>query len=159
MKIVLNVPDLVLWPFVPLVLLYRRLRYGYAFRRIRLTYGKYAIVDPGDFKELSMHQWCTKDEGTRSYAVRVPAAAESSRGLFVSMHREIMAAPAAMFVDHIDHRGLHNRRANLRLATPSQNGQPNNCSPSTPSIRIYAAGTVIRKMMIDPAAAVLSSYA
>ena len=38
--------------FVTLALLYRRARYGYAFRRIPLTQGKYAIVDPDDFERL-----------------------------------------------------------------------------------------------------------
>ena len=39
------------------VLLYRRLRYGYAFRRITLTQGKFAIVDPDDYYRLSEYKW------------------------------------------------------------------------------------------------------
>ncbi len=37
------------------------------------------------------------------------------------MHRQIMAAPDHLVVDHIDHNGLNNTRANLRLCTSAQN--------------------------------------
>ncbi|HUT45165.1 MAG TPA: hypothetical protein VMX36_02725, partial [Sedimentisphaerales bacterium] len=35
----ITISDRLLWPFVVLMLLYRRARYGYAFRRIPLTQG------------------------------------------------------------------------------------------------------------------------
>jgi hypothetical protein len=38
------------------------------------------------------------------------------------LHREIMQAPKGLLVDHKNNDGLDNRRANLRLATHSQNG-------------------------------------
>ena len=37
------------------------------------------------------------------------------------MHREIMDAPAGLYVDHINRNGLDNRRPNLRIVTPQQN--------------------------------------
>ena len=40
----------------------------------------------------------------------------------IPMHREITAAPNGLMVDHINHNGLDNRRANLRFATATQNG-------------------------------------
>jgi len=37
------------------------------------------------------------------------------------MHREILNAPPALVVDHINHNGLDNRKKNLRLCTVAQN--------------------------------------
>jgi len=37
------------------------------------------------------------------------------------MHREIMHPPKELFIDHKNHDGLDNRKANLRFATPLQN--------------------------------------
>jgi hypothetical protein len=39
------------------------------------------------------------------------------------MHREIIDVPEGLFVDHINHRGLDNRKANLRPATPADNAR------------------------------------
>jgi len=37
------------------------------------------------------------------------------------MHRELLQAPTELSVDHVDGDGLNNRRANIRLATGTQN--------------------------------------
>jgi len=97
------------------VLLYRRLRYGYAFRRIRLTQGKFAIVDCEDYDLLSRYKWCAAKDSSTYYAVR------SRRGKQVRMHREIMKVPKHLVCDHINHNGLDNRRNNLRTCTRQQN--------------------------------------
>jgi hypothetical protein len=39
------------------------------------------------------------------------------------MHREILNAPAGVFVDHKDGDGLDNRKENLRIVTSAQNQQ------------------------------------
>jgi hypothetical protein len=42
-------------------------------------------------------------------------------GTYVSLHRVLTNAPRGLDVDHVNHDGLDNRSANLRLATRSQN--------------------------------------
>ena len=102
-----------------LLLLYRRARYGYAFRRIPLTQGKYAIVDPDDFEQLNKHKWYTVKSTNTFYAVRNKRGGK--KYISIGMHRQILHPPDHLFVDHINHNGLDNRKANLRLATSAQN--------------------------------------
>ena len=115
------VPECVCRLCVWLLLLYRRVRFGYAFRRIPLTKGKFAIVDPDDYERLSKFKWIAFS-GTRTfYALRWSKQAKRRKRHYVRMHRVIMQPPKGMLVDHINHNGLDNRKANLRLATQSQN--------------------------------------
>jgi hypothetical protein len=116
----ITIPDRLLRPFVALVLLYRRARYGYAFRRIPLTQGKYAIVDPEDYDRLSKYKWHANKAKNTYYAVR-RVHVGYKKWKHVKMHREILNPPDHLFVDHINHNGLDNRIANLRTATPQQN--------------------------------------
>ncbi|MGD9110332.1 MAG: hypothetical protein PVG93_05280, partial [Phycisphaerales bacterium] len=54
---------------VAMVLLYRRMHYGYEFRRIPLTRGQYAIVDPEDYDWLMQYKWYASDgRGGNFYA-------------------------------------------------------------------------------------------
>jgi len=107
------------------VVLYRRFRFGYTFRRIPLTKGKYAIVDVDDYYWLRLFKWFTSKNGYTFYAKRSVYSRGKSRGQTLAMHRMIMNAPDNLLVDHINHNGLDNRKANLRLATPAQNNR--NC--------------------------------
>jgi hypothetical protein len=104
------------WP----VMAYRRRRYGYPFRRIGLTEGKFAIVDPQDFYWLNEFEWCAERFRGSFYAVRFNNTSDKSPRI-LSMHREIMKAPKGVLVDHRNNGGLDNRRDNLRLANKSQN--------------------------------------
>lgn len=99
------------------LLLYRQMVYGYAFRRIRLTQGKFARVDPADYPALAVHKWSAARQGRSIYAVRSEAARQ------LRMHRVIMKAPGHLVCDHIDHDGLNNTRGNLRLCTRAQNAR------------------------------------
>jgi len=100
-----------LWP----VLFYRRLRYGFSFRKIPLTQGKFARVDPEDYPGLIRHKWSAAKQANTFYAVR------SHEKIQIRMHRRIMNAPAHLVCDHIDHNGLNNTKRNLRLCTKQQN--------------------------------------
>jgi len=101
------------------VLLYRRLRYGYAFCRIPLTQGKYAIVDPDDYFRLSKFKWFATKRCSTYYAAHWKYRAGKRR--YHLMHREVCKVPDDMFTDHINQNGLDNRKANLRPATTAQN--------------------------------------
>ena len=117
----ITIPDRLVWPFVALILLYRRLRYGYPFRRIPLTQGKYAIVDPEDYERLSKYKWYAIRCKNTFYAGRNARCPKTKKKLYIKIHREILKVPDGMFVDHINRNGLDNRKANLRPVTRAQN--------------------------------------
>jgi len=121
-QLVINIPGFIEKPLIWILLAYRWLRYGYPFRKIPLTRGKYAIVDPDDHERLSKYKWHTKAGNHTVYAVRhiYPKAGKRKS---IPMHREILKAPDALLVDHINLNGLDNRKVNLRLATKVQNAQ------------------------------------
>jgi hypothetical protein len=120
-KFAVRIPAWLETPAVWAVLLYRRLRYGYAFRKIPLTQGKFAMVDPEDYQRLAKYKWHLVRSPTGAYAARWQrlAAANSRRRIW--MHHEVIHVLAGMVCDHINHNGLDNREANLRPATVSQN--------------------------------------
>lgn len=103
------------------LLWYRRLRYGYPFRRIPLSQGKFTIVDPDDYERLSRDKWYAAKGHNTFYAIRGKWSKRERKRVEIRMHRVIMRPPADLCVDHINHNGLDNRKANLRLATYAQN--------------------------------------
>ena len=104
------------WP----AMAYRKRKYGYSYRRIHLTEGKFTIVDQQDFYELNDFDWVTKRNNKSFYAVRLDNDC-AKWPTMVYMHRQIMNSPKGLLVDHRNCDGLDNRRENLRLATHSQN--------------------------------------
>jgi hypothetical protein len=119
-KISIMVPDwldrICAWP----VLEYRKRKYGYPFRRIPLTDGKYTIVDPPDYYRFNSLDWCArKCPSGVFYAVKFNNTGVGPE--IIALHRLIMGSPEGMLVDHSNGAGLDNRTANLRLATRAQN--------------------------------------
>jgi hypothetical protein len=123
------VPKLIERLIVAIVLRYRRRHYGYAFRKIKLTQGQYAIVDPQDFDNLNQNKWYAKASNDTFYAQR------RRNGRVIHMHRQIMQLPDDRVVDHENHNGLDNRRANLKIATISQNNCNRRKMPSRSKYR------------------------
>jgi hypothetical protein len=126
----------------------RKKRYGYAFRKIKLTKSQFAIVDPEDYEKINQYKWYAKFNGYTFYAERseriqnseysrqneeptptvsFAAAKKTKRGGLccaartIRMHRQIMNAPKEKVVDHQNHNGLDNRKANLQLVTVTEN--------------------------------------
>ena len=118
-SITITIPDRLERLFIALALYYRRLRSGYPFRRIPLTKGKYAIVDPEDFERLNKHKWHAVRQNNTFYAIR--CVGTRKKKIRIRMHREIIHPPDHLVVDHINHNGLDNRKANIRPATRAQN--------------------------------------
>jgi hypothetical protein len=104
-----------LWP----ILLYRWWKFGFSFMRIKLTRGKFAIVDGRDFLKLYMFNWYAKPSFSTFYARRT--FYENGKKKEIFMHRQIMQPERGFCIDHRNHIGLDNRRANLRQATYAQN--------------------------------------
>jgi hypothetical protein len=94
-------------------------------KEIKLTQGKFAIVDDEDFEELNKYKWYLKKgkKGT-FYAQRTKWYPNGQYKKAIMMHREIMKKELTNkkpFTDHINHDGLDNRKNNLRPCTNSQN--------------------------------------
>ena len=95
-------------------------------RKIKLTQGKYALVDNEDFERINAHKWCASQEsrnGLKWYAIRrerrkLPGESKP-RSVKLRMHREIMGLPTGFedsrVVDHCDDNGLNNQRKNLQV--------------------------------------------
>jgi hypothetical protein len=125
------------------LLLYRFIRHGYTFRRIPLTQGKFAVVDPADFYHLNRHKWRICKGKNTLYAER-SVRLSFGRYTRILMHRQILNAYpnhhprftsheplfTNLVIDHINRNGLDNRRSNLRLATIAQNAWNSRIRPN-----------------------------
>lgn len=77
--------------------------------------GLYALVDPADRELVAPYRWAAEPNASTTYA------STRIKGKTVRMHRLITACPEGLVVDHINHDGLDNRRANLRICTLKEN--------------------------------------
>jgi len=101
---------------VAVLLLYRKHRRGFAFRKIKLTKGKCAIIDVEDYERIAEYDWqFVEGRCSNRYAGRIEG------GKIIYMHRPIMGNPAGAVVDHKDGDGLNNMKCNLRIVTSAQN--------------------------------------
>lgn len=88
-------------------------------RTVPLTKGLVALVDDDDYARVAHRSWHAVRgwKGHTYYA----ASRRPGRGPIEYLHRLLMEAPPRLTVDHINGDGLDCRRANLRLATRTQN--------------------------------------
>lgn len=86
-------------------------------RWLRLTRGKFALVDEDLFDELNRHKWHWVNGGTSA-----GHAAKTDEKGHALLHRVILGLRnARVFADHRDNNGLDCRRSNLRVASRQQN--------------------------------------
>ncbi len=83
-------------------------------RRIRLTQGKYTLIDNEDFERLNLQKWYFHSTG---YAVRTDN--KNKKGIY--LHRFILNTSKKIETDHINGNKLDNRKSNLRVCTMMQN--------------------------------------
>lgn len=91
-----------------------------------LSRGKVALIDDEDGERVMAYKWTVQAHvrrGKTIYYAHRNLARQGRKGAQKSilLHRFILNAPDDMQVDHVNSDGLDNRRANLRLATSSQN--------------------------------------
>jgi hypothetical protein len=133
-RFTINVPKwldrLCAWP----VVMYRKFKYGYPYRKITLNDGQFTIVDPDVYYRLNDFDWCAKGSNGHTYVVRFVTTPKNGTKT-IYLHREITNAPFGKIVDHKNNDSLDNRIDNLRLATRSQNGCNSHIDKSKTSSR------------------------
>lgn len=75
----------------------------------------FAVIDADDVPLISGHRWWAKHNNHIIYAYTQVDKKT------VHMHQMIMQPDKGTVVDHINHNGLDNRRANLRMCSQSRN--------------------------------------
>ena len=89
-------------------------------KEIKLTRGKLALVDDGDYERVSSFKWYALSGKHTFYAARTGRLGESHTHL---MHRDILGPGVVSEVDHKNGNGLDNRRDNIRPATDAENSR------------------------------------
>lgn len=93
-------------------------------KEIKLSSGALVLVDDEDYDLVSKHKWyetkaIRKGKYYTSYAIGKDGT--TTKRKTIAMHRLIMGFPDGLFIDHINHNGLDNRKENLRIVTSGQN--------------------------------------
>lgn len=103
---------------------------GVAMKQIKLTRGKWAMVDDSDYESLSQFKWYAKRGAHTYYAVREKyIVGQRLHPKRLRMHRVVIGASPDMQVDHINGDGLDNRRVNLRECTNAENQHNRRVTP------------------------------
>jgi len=116
-------------------------------KKIKLTQGKFALVDDSDYEELLKYKWyyskiIQKRKHTKDYIYELAVHKDKKGKTLFRMSRLLMGfPPKSMMVDHIDHNTLNNQKSNLRLCTNKENqmnrGKNSNTVSPFKGIRYY----------------------
>lgn len=88
---------------------------------VTLTQGHEAIIDAEDAEFIGQWNWCADKAPNTVYAIR--GVERDGRHVKFYMHREILRNSTRNHTDHINGDGLDNRKQNLRVAAPHENGR------------------------------------
>jgi hypothetical protein len=86
-------------------------------KEIKLTQGKVTVVDDEDYEWLNQWKWHYAGGSALRNIVK------NKKWKSIWMHRLIMNTPDDLYVDHINHNRLDNRKKNLRICTTGQNNR------------------------------------
>jgi hypothetical protein len=87
-------------------------------KALKLTRGKYAIVDDDIYEIVKDYKWYCSSVG---YAIRNLPREYRKKQKKIYLHRLIMECKKEAIIDHIDQNKLNNQRSNLRLSNYSEN--------------------------------------
>ena len=85
-------------------------------KKIKLTFGKFAIVDDDDYDLASKIDWRYSKNGYASKSYR-----KNGKVKTIYLHRLINKTPNGIGTDHINRNRLDNRKINLRTANQDLN--------------------------------------
>jgi hypothetical protein len=93
-------------------------------KEIHLTKGQVALVDDEDYDALARLKWHARwDKCAQTFYAARSVHGPGRKCTTVRMHRQLLGAAPGTMVDHRNHNGLDNRRANLRLCTRAENAR------------------------------------
>jgi hypothetical protein len=95
---------------------------GVVMKKIKLTQGKFALVDDEDFEYLNQFKWSVYKDYNTFYVTR-QIKLPNGKHRSIKMHREIMKTPKGKLTDHADGNGLNNQKYNLRICTAQENNR------------------------------------
>lgn len=89
------------------------------FKSVPLQCGDMCLVDVADYEIVKHLSWFSATKRGVKYVKTSIRDGGKQKGIL--MHRMLLNCPPDMFVDHINHNTLDNRRSNLRICNAHQN--------------------------------------
>lgn len=90
-------------------------------KQIKLTQGRFSLIDDEDFEKVSKYKWNVSFNKRNNSFRPSTTIILNNKKYTLLLSRFIMNCPKGMVVDHINHNTLDNRRCNLRICTFKEN--------------------------------------